>query len=107
MAAIKTSDSPQKRPFSRKESSSRNVAAKQDEGTSRKAVVTQRFSLSLPPLQSDALNTMAGTTSLSKNELLRNAVALLSVAHRARQKGLRLALVNDDDAVVSHIVGPI
>ena len=66
--------------------------------------VPQRFSLSLPPLQSDALNTMAQSTSLSKNELVRHAVALLSVAHRARLKGLRLALINDDDDVVGHIV---
>lgn len=64
----------------------------------------QRFSLSLPPLQSDALNAMVDATSLSKNELVRHAVALLSVAHRARLKGLRLALIDDDDDVVGHIV---
>ena len=64
----------------------------------------QRFSLSLPPLQSEALNALTQATSLSKNELVRHAVALLSVAHRARVKGLRLALVDDDDTVVGHIV---
>jgi hypothetical protein len=69
--------------------------------------VVQRFSLSLPPLQNEALNAMAQATSLSKTELMRQAVALLSITHRAREKGLKLALVDDDDGVVSHIVSTV
>lgn len=73
----------------------------------RDASAPQRFSLSLPPLQNEALNALVQSTSLSKNELVRHAVALLSVAHRARVKGLRLALVDDEDAVVGHIVSTV
>ena len=68
---------------------------------------TQRLSLSLPPMQSDALNSMAQATSLSKNELIRHAVALLNVALSARKKGLKLALIDDDDEVVGHIVSTV
>lgn len=67
----------------------------------------QRFSLSLPPLQNEALNLLVQSTGLSKNELMRHAIALLSVAHSARKKGLTLALANDDDAVVGHIVSTV
>jgi hypothetical protein len=73
----------------------------------REENVPQRFSLSLPPLQNEALNTLAHATSLSKNELMRHAIALLSVTHNARKKGLRLALVNDEDNVVGHIVSTV
>jgi hypothetical protein len=75
--------------------------------TSPRDVVTPRFTLSLPPLQNDALNDLAAETSLSKTELMRHAIALLSVTHGARKKGLRLALVNDDDDVVGHIVSTV
>ena len=68
---------------------------------------TQRFSLSLPPMQSEALNSMARSTSLSKNELIRHAVALLNVALSARKKGLKLALIDDNDEVVGHIVSTV
>ena len=105
--AIKTSVSSRKLSAPRKAVAARRTLVREDKVVPRKAAIPQRFSLSLPPLQSESLNAMADTTSLSKNELVRNAVSLLSVAHRARLKGLRLALVNDDDAVVSHIVGPI
>jgi hypothetical protein len=77
------------------------TTARQDAGG------VQRFSLSLPPLQNEALNAMAEATSLSKTELVRQAVALLSITHRAREKGLKLALVNDGDDVVSHIVSTV
>ena len=105
--AVKSSEAPPKAGTSRKDIAAENGGGRERDRVARRGAVPQRFSLSLPPLQNEALNSMADTTSLSKNELVRNAVALLSVAHRARQKGLRLALVDDDDAVVSHIVGPI
>lgn len=73
----------------------------------REDTAAQRFTLSLPPMQNEALNSMAQATRLSKNELMRHAVALLNVAVNARRKGLRMALVNDDDDVVGHIVSTV
>lgn len=105
--AIKTSGSHRKVAASKKGTGRHSVSVLKAVGATRKEAVPQRFSLSLPPLQSEALNAMADSTSLSKKELIRNAVALLSVAHRARQKGLRLALVDDDDDVVGHIVATV
>lgn len=67
----------------------------------------QRFSLSLPPMQNDALNAMSKSTGLSKNELIRHAVALLNVAVGARKRGLSLALTNEDNDVVGHIVSTV
>lgn len=64
----------------------------------------QRFSLSLPPPQSQALNAMVQQTGLSKNELLRHAVALLNVAIGARKRGLHMALANEENEVVGQIV---
>lgn len=66
-----------------------------------------RLTLSLPPLQNEALNEMVRMTSLSKTELIRQAVALLNVAVRARRKGLELALCNDDDEVVMKITSTV
>lgn len=70
-------------------------------------VALQRFSMSLPPMQNDALNAMSRSTGLSKVELIRHAVALLNVAVSARKRGLNLALTNDDNDVVGHIVSTV
>jgi hypothetical protein len=66
--------------------------------------ISQRLSLSLPPPQSEALNSMVEQTGLSKNELLRHAVALLNVAIGARKRGLHMALANDENVVVGQII---
>ena len=66
-----------------------------------------RLTLSLPPLQNEALNEMVELTNLSKTELIRQAVALLNVALRARRKGLDLALCNGDDEVVMKIASTV
>ena len=66
-----------------------------------------RFSVSLPPMQDEALRSMSAYTKLSKNDLIRHAVALLNVSVSARRKGLRLALINNKDEVVGHIVSTV
>lgn len=71
------------------------------------ATAPARFSVSLPKVQNDALNQLVKETGLSKNELLRNAVALLNIAYRGRMKGLNMSLTNEDDQVVSHIVSTV
>jgi hypothetical protein len=76
-------------------------------GSEPKEAILQRFTASLPPPQNDALNAMAAETGLSKNDLIRNAVALLNVAFKARKKGFELAVINDDDGVVGRIVSTV
>jgi Ribbon-helix-helix protein, copG family len=68
---------------------------------------TPRLTLSLPPLQNEALNEMVLLTGLSKTELIRQAVALLNVAVRAKKKGLELSLANSDDEVVMKIASTV
>lgn len=63
-----------------------------------------RLTISLPPLQSEALHEMTKSTGLSRTELIRQAVALLNVAVRSRRRGLELVLSNSDDEVVMKIM---
>jgi len=66
-----------------------------------------RFSLSVPPRQQEALEDLSHTTGLTKNELIRQAIGLLTIAVTARDKGLILALANDKDEVLTHIVSSV
>ena len=66
-----------------------------------------RLTVSLPPMQNEALNEMVKTTGLSKTELIRHAVALLNVSVRARKKGLSLGVINSDNEVVVEIASTV
>jgi hypothetical protein len=55
-----------------------------------------RLSLALSPRQSQLLDDMAKATGMTKNELLRHAVGLLDIVVKARDKGLVLALTDDE-----------
>ena len=67
-----------------------------------------RLSLNLPLRQGEELDDMARQTGLTKNELLRQAVALLSLTVKARRRGLHLALAEDDsDRVKERVVSTI
>jgi metal-responsive CopG/Arc/MetJ family transcriptional regulator len=69
-------------------------------------VGVERFSVSLPSPQNDALNTISRETGMSKNELIRHALALLTTSVEARKKGLDLAL-SKDDRFVGRIVSTV
>jgi hypothetical protein len=55
------------------------------------------ITLSLPPLQSEALNEMVTITGLSKSQLVMHGVELLNIAIRAKKQHLELVLRNQDD----------
>lgn len=72
------------------------------------ASASSRLSLNLPQRQGEELDDMARQTGLTKNELLRQAVALLGVTLKARDRGLALALVDDgSDEVKERVVSTI
>lgn len=58
-----------------------------------------RFSVSIPSPQNDALDAISKQTGYSKNELIRHALAILTTSIEARKKGLDLALSRDDKFV--------
>jgi hypothetical protein len=66
-----------------------------------------RSTYSLPPRHQTALDEMSASTGLTKNELIRQAIGLLTIAVTARERGLVLALANDEDKVLSHIVSSL
>lgn len=65
-----------------------------------------RFSVSIPTPQSDALDALIKETGLSKNDLVRQAIAILNASMEAKKKGLDLAFTKDQ-IVVSTLVLPI
>jgi hypothetical protein len=90
--------------FRYKQEKTMDIAAETPAKTSAPA----RMSLSLATRQNALLEEMAETTGMSKNELLRHAVALLSIVVKAREKGLALALAEeDDDRVKERIVSTV
>jgi hypothetical protein len=67
-----------------------------------------RFSLSLPNRQNELLDDMVKSTGMTKNELLRQAIGILSIVIKAREKGLTLALADEDnDQIKQRIVSTI
>jgi HPt (histidine-containing phosphotransfer) domain-containing protein len=66
----------------------------------------ERFSVSIPSPQNDALDAIARQTGLSKNELIRHALAILTTSMEAKKKGLDLAL-SRDDTFVGRIISAI
>ena len=65
-----------------------------------------RFSVALPPKSNDALDDLVATTGLSKNELIRQAVNLLTISKVTNDKGLSLAIV-DDDKVLRQLISTL
>lgn len=62
-----------------------------------------RINLSLAQRQNALVDEISVETGLSRQEVVRHAIALFNVAIRARKKGLDVAMINDDDDVVGHI----
>ncbi len=58
-----------------------------------------RFSVALPISQGEALRKMQEETGLSKNDLVRQGVALLTAMVVAQEKGLDTCFVKDGDIV--------
>jgi predicted transcriptional regulator len=64
-----------------------------------------RMNLQVSPEISDLLEKIADETGSNRSEVIRRALALMKVAHEARQRGKRLGLVSDPDKLETEIVG--
>ena len=63
-----------------------------------------RSTYSLPLRHQQMLDRLVETTGLTKNELIRQAIGLLTAAVAAQEKGLFLTLANEEDKVLCHIL---
>lgn len=66
----------------------------------------ERFSVSIPAPQNDALDSIVKETGLSKNDLIKYAVSILTTSMEAKKKGLDLAFSRDHQ-LVGTLVLPI
>ena len=64
-----------------------------------------RLTLDVSPDLNQTLEHLASQTGSTKSDLLRRAIALVEVAVEARQKGQRLSLSDENDKVLTKIVG--
>lgn len=70
-----------------------------DKVENNERVGLERFTVSLPVPQNDALDAISKQTGLSKNDIIRHALAILTTSIEAKKKGLDLALSRDDKFV--------
>lgn len=66
---------------------------------------TVRMNLQVSTEINDLLEKIADETGSNRSEVIRRALALMKVAHDARQRGKRLGLVADPDKLDTEIVG--
>lgn len=66
---------------------------------------TVRLNLQVSPEISELVERIADETGSNRGEVIRRALALMKVAHDARQRGKRLGLVTDPDKLETEIVG--
>ncbi|MGH9957398.1 MAG: CopG family transcriptional regulator [Pyrinomonadaceae bacterium] len=64
-----------------------------------------RLSLDLSQELNETLDRLAAEGGTTKSELLRKAIALVDVATQAKQKHQKLAIVDEQEHVISQIVG--
>jgi predicted transcriptional regulator len=64
-----------------------------------------RLSLDLSSQANNVLDELATQQSTTKADILRKAIELISVSMAAKQKGQRLALLDNDKNVISEIIG--
>jgi len=64
-----------------------------------------RLSLDLSQELNDTLDRLAAEGGTTKSELLRKAIALVDVATQAKRNHQKLAIVDEQQHVVSQIVG--
>lgn len=64
-----------------------------------------RLSLHVSPELNNLLENLARKIGATKSDVLRKSIVLTKVAHDARLKNQRLAIVNHDNSIASEIVG--
>jgi 16S rRNA U516 pseudouridylate synthase RsuA-like enzyme len=63
-----------------------------------------RMSVTVSEAQNNALERLAESTGLQKSDLIREAIGLLTVARTAWSRDLELAIVDQEDRVLKHII---
>jgi len=71
------------------------------------AVEKVRMNLQLSAELSAMIESIAGDTGTNRSDVIRQALALMKVAHEAKKKGKRLGLVSDPEQLDTEIVGLI
>ena len=71
--------------------------------TKRKETV--RMNLQVSAEINELLEKIADETGSNRSEVIRQALALMKVAHEAKQKGKRIGLVSDPEKLETEIVG--
>jgi metal-responsive CopG/Arc/MetJ family transcriptional regulator len=64
-----------------------------------------RMNLQVSAELNDMLEKIAGDTGSNRSEVIRQALALMKVAHEARKKGKHIGLVTDPATLETEIVG--
>ncbi|MDX1252314.1 MAG: ribbon-helix-helix protein, CopG family [Gammaproteobacteria bacterium] len=64
-----------------------------------------RLSLDVSPKVNDQLEALAEEEGTSKSDIMRKAIALVTVAVEAKQKGQKLGILDKDRQVLSEIIG--
>ena len=67
--------------------------------------VKVRLNLQVSPELNQVLETIAEDSSTSKADVIRQAVALMKIAHQAKRNGKHLGWVTDADKLDTEIVG--
>jgi metal-responsive CopG/Arc/MetJ family transcriptional regulator len=68
---------------------------------------TVRLSVQVSQELNQALEEIADSTGSNRSEILRQALALMKAAHRAKKEGRHLGIVSDPDKLDTEIVGVI
>ena len=66
---------------------------------------TVRLSLELAPQVNDTLEMLAEKIHGTKSDVLRRAIALMEVAVRAREDGMKLGIASKDQVLTTEIIG--
>jgi predicted transcriptional regulator len=64
-----------------------------------------RMNLQVSSELNEVLDKIAGETGSNRTEVIRQALALMKVAHEAKQKGKRMGFVTDPAKLETEIVG--
>jgi len=79
----------------------KNMATEKDKGSAEKV----RISLDVSPEMNRTLDELASSLNGSKSDVLRKAIALIDVAMKGKEKKQTVGLVDENDRLVTKIIG--
>lgn len=74
-------------------------------GAAKMANEKVRMNLQVSAELNEVLDKIADDTGSNRSDVIRQALALMKVAHEAKQKGKRLGIVSDPSKLETEIVG--